>query len=121
MPSREVRAVLRQTPGGWVGRLAGSDDEVHTKTREGGLGALRRLAGEGEALTVEVTSALVGVSEAAAILGWDRRRVITYIDRGAFPEPLERLASGRVWRRDEVEAYARAFARRQARRRRTSP
>jgi len=122
MPSREVRAVLRQTPEGWFGRVAGHDGEVRTKTREGCLGALRRLAGEDAALTVEVTSALVGVSEAAAILGWDRRRVITYVDRGSFPEPLEQLASGRVWRRDEVEIFARAFARRQAkRRRRTTP
>ena len=122
MPSRQIRAVLRQTPEGWVGRVAGIDDEVRTTTREGCLGALRRLAGEDVALTVEVTSALVGVSEAAAILGWDRRRVITYVDRGSFPEPVAHLASGRVWRRDEVEAFARAFARRQARRRgRTAP
>jgi hypothetical protein len=120
VPSREVRAVLRQTPEGWVGRVAGVPDEVRARTREGCLGALRRLAGSDAALTVEVTSALVGVSEAAAILGWDRRRVITYVDRGSFPEPIEHLASGRVWRRDEVEVFARAFARRQARRRGTA-
>jgi hypothetical protein len=118
VPSREVRAVLRQTPEGWLGRLAGREDEVRAATREGCLGALRRLAGPDAAITVEVTSALVGVSEAAAILDWDRRRVITYVDRGSFPEPVAHLASGRVWRRDEVEAFGRAFARRQARRRR---
>jgi len=120
VPSREVRAVLRQTPGGWVGRVAGVPDEVEAKTREGCLGAMRRVAGAHATLTVEVTPALVGVSEAAAILGWDRRRVITYVDRGSFPEPVEHLASGRVWRRDQVEAFAREFARRQARRRRRS-
>jgi hypothetical protein len=65
---------------------------------------------------VEVTPELVGVSEAAAILGWDRRRVITYVDRGSFPEPMARLASGRVWRREDVEAFGRAWNRRQARR-----
>jgi hypothetical protein len=119
MPSREVRAILRQTPDGWIGRVAGIDDEIRAKTREGGLGELRRLAGDDVALTVEVTSALVGVSEAAQILGWDRRRVITYVDRGSFPEPVARLASGRVWRRDEIAAFARAFARRQAARRRS--
>jgi hypothetical protein len=81
---------------------------------------MRRVAGAHATLTVEVTPALVGVSEAAAILGWDRRRVITYVDRGSFPEPVEHLASGRVWRRDQVEAFAREFARRQARRRRRS-
>lgn len=118
MPSREVRAVLHQTPEGWLGQLAGVPDQVRAKTREGCLGALRRLAGTDATLTVEVTPALVGVSEAAAMLGWDRRRVITYVDRGSFPEPLEHLASGSVWRRDQVEAFARAFARRQARRRR---
>ncbi|HSD49311.1 MAG TPA: hypothetical protein VLE71_05705 [Actinomycetota bacterium] len=118
MPSREVRAVLYQTPEGWLGQVAGVPDQVRTKTREGCLGALRRLAGPDATLTVEVTPALVGVSEAAAILGWDRRRVITYVDRGSFPEPPEHLASGRVWRRDQIEAFARAFARRQARRRR---
>lgn len=118
MPIREVRAVLRQTPEGWIGRVAGAADEVRAKTREGCLGALRRIAGADATLTVEVTPALVGVSEAAAILGWDRRRVITYVDRGSFPEPVEHLASGRVWRRDQIEAFARAFARRQARRRR---
>lgn len=57
---------------------------------------------------VEVTPELAGVAEAAAILGWDRRRVITYVDRGSFPEPVTRLASGRVWRREDVEAFARA-------------
>ena len=27
-------------------------------------------------------------------MGWDKRRVVTYIDRGSFPEPLTSLASG---------------------------
>jgi predicted DNA-binding transcriptional regulator AlpA len=118
--TREVRAVLRQLPDGWSGRVAGHEGEIRAKTREGCLGGLRSLAGEGAVLTVEVTSRLVGVSEAAEILGWDRRRVITYVDRGSFPAPVARLASGRVWRRDDVELFARAFARRQARRKASS-
>jgi len=108
---------MRQLEDGWSGRVAGGKTEVRTKTREGCLGGLRRLAGEDVELMVEVTPALVGVREAAAILGWDRRRVITYVDRGSFPEPVAALAAGRVWRRDDVETFARAFARRQARRR----
>jgi hypothetical protein len=68
-------------------------------------------------VVVEVTPALAGVAEAAAILGWDRRRVITYVDRGSFPEPVARLASGRVWRREDVEAFGRAWNRRRAERR----
>ena len=57
-------------------------------------------------LTVEVVPDLVGVAEAAEIMGWDKRRVITYIDRGHFPEPIASLAGGRVWLREDVDAYA---------------
>jgi hypothetical protein len=32
--------------------------------------------------------------------------VITYIDRGHFPEPIAALAGGRIWLREEIEAYA---------------
>ena len=57
-------------------------------------------------LMVEVIPAVVGVAEAAEIMGWDKRRVITYIDRGSFPEPISTLASGRIWLREDVEDYA---------------
>jgi SAM-dependent methyltransferase len=56
----------------------------------------------------------VGVAEAADILGWDKRRVATYIRRGSFPRPVAELASGRVWQRADVEAFAAAFRARQA-------
>jgi hypothetical protein len=98
---------------GWIGRLG--DEEVIARTRDGCISALRHLAGD-LALTVEEHPELVGVSEAAAILGWDRRRIVTYVDRGAFPAPLANLASGRVWRRDDVESFARDRARRKGRR-----
>jgi predicted DNA-binding transcriptional regulator AlpA len=58
-------------------------------------------------LTIEVVPELVGVAEAAEILGWDKRRIFTYISRSSFPEPVAMLASGRVWRRDDIEEYAR--------------
>jgi hypothetical protein len=32
--------------------------------------------------------------------------VVTYLDRGSFPEPLTALASGRIWRREDLERYA---------------
>mgnify|MGYP006160117369 CR=1 FL=1 len=54
-------------------------------------------------LVIEVIPSVVGVAEAADIMGWDKRRVITYIDRGSFPEPLTTLASGRIWLREDVE------------------
>jgi SAM-dependent methyltransferase len=60
---------------------------------------------------------LVGVSEAARILGWDKRRVSTYVRRGSFPEPVASLAGGRVWAEEDVRAFADAFeARRRSRR-----
>lgn len=105
---------MRRDADGWTGRLG--DDEVLAKTRDGCVSALRRLVGDEAALVVQETPELVGVSEAAAILGWDRRRVATYVDRGAFPAPLAALASGRVWRRDDVEAFALDRARRKGRR-----
>jgi hypothetical protein len=97
----------------WVGRVG--PREVRSKTRQGCLAALRRIAGEG-LLAVEVTPDLVGVSEAARILGWDRRRVATYVSRGAFPEPVAVLASGRIWRREDIEAFGADRARRKGRR-----
>jgi hypothetical protein len=96
--------------GGWTGRLGA--DEIHARTRDGCLSALRRLAGDDALLIVQETPDLVGVSEAAAILGWDRRRVATYASRGAFPVEVETLAAGRIWRRADIEAFARDRRRR---------
>jgi hypothetical protein len=62
---------------------------------------------------VEVLPRLVGVAEAAAILGWDKRRVATYIRRGSFPEPMAELAGGRVWAREDIVAFREEFLARQ--------
>lgn len=67
---------------------------------------LRKAVGDDAALTVEVVPRVAGVAEAAEITGWDKRRVVTYIDRGSFPEPIATLASGRIWLREDVEAFA---------------
>jgi len=65
---------------------------------------------------------LVGVAEAAALLGWDKRRVATYVARGSFPPPVAELAGGRVWRRSDVRAFGERFrARRESRRRPANP
>jgi hypothetical protein len=72
-------------------------------------------------LVVEVFPVLAGVAEAAAVMEWDKRRVVTYIDRGSFPAPLQALASGRVWARSDVEEFAVAWrAKQRARRERAA-
>jgi hypothetical protein len=113
----DVRARAVQDAARWSGRLLPDGRELSAPTRERILARLRDEAGDA-VLTVELEPALVGVAEAAAILGWDKRRVATYIERGSFPAPIASLASGRVWRREDVEAFSRAFRRRQRRRRR---
>jgi hypothetical protein len=99
------------TGGRWFARILDSPAyiEVTGVTRERCLAELRKITGEDAVLTIEVLPALVGVAEAAEIMGWDKRRVITYIDRGSFPEPLTSLAMGRVWLREDVEEFAREW------------
>jgi prophage regulatory protein len=50
---------------------------------------------------------LAGFTEVAEMLGVHRRTAQRYIGREDFPEPVGRLAGGRVWRRDDVEAWGR--------------
>ncbi len=80
--------------------------EVTGVSRRECLAELRKATGDDVSLTVEVVPDVVGVAEAAEIMGWDKRRVVTYIDRGSFPEPITALASGRIWLREDVQAYA---------------
>lgn len=100
----EVRARLFERDGRWFGEVEGRT--VQASTRGRCLAAVRRVAGRRATLTVEVEPPLVGVAEAAAVLGWDRRRVITYVDRGSFPTPIAHLACGQVWRRADIEDFA---------------
>jgi hypothetical protein len=80
--------------------------EVTGTSKRSCLDELRTATGDDVVLTVEVIPSVVGVAEAAEIMGWDKRRVVTYIDRGSFPEPLTALASGRIWLREDVESFA---------------
>ena len=111
----EVRATMWHDGERWHGRLERDGSKTHSlKSKTALLDRLRADAGKTATLTVEVIPVLVGVAEAAAILNWDKRRVFTYISRGSFPEPVAMLASGRIWRRTDIEDYAKA--RRTARR-----
>ncbi len=123
----EVRVSLRQEKAGrWRASAEDPPVSVMADDRETALRRLRdavlaRRPGPDRelVLVVETVPVLLGVAETANVLGWDKRRVITYVDRGGFPEPLVSLAGGRVWALDDVLAFREAFrARRRARRRR---
>jgi hypothetical protein len=94
--------------GRWYAQVVGAPVflEVTATARLACLDELREAVGDDVVLTVDVIPPLAGVAEAAEIMGWDKRRVVTYIDRGHFPEPIAALASGRVWLREDVESYA---------------
>jgi predicted DNA-binding transcriptional regulator AlpA len=49
---------------------------------------------------------VVGPDEIAQLLRVSKISVKRYTARDDFPEPLGRLASGRVWRRNDVLAWA---------------
>jgi hypothetical protein len=119
MPSVEIRATMRQLQdGSWEALIEGDRPVDATgDTRDRCLTNLRRaldwdrIARGPRAVTllVEVLPRIAGVAEAAEVMGWDKRRVITYIDRGSFPQPFQALASGRVWVRTDIEAFAEAW------------
>lgn len=109
MTAPRDRALVVERGGRWHGVLGAVSAEASTRARC--IAALRRAAGVDAGFVVEVVPRLVGVTEAARLLGWDRRRVATYVERGSFPEPVAHLASGRIWRREDVEAFAAARAR----------
>ena len=50
---------------------------------------------------------LAGLAEVAEMLGVHRRSAQRYIARPDFPEPVGRLAGGRVWSRADVEEWGR--------------
>jgi prophage regulatory protein len=60
-------------------------------------------------MVTAMTSHLVGLSEIAAMLGVSRQRVGQLArDYDDFPAPVAELASGRIWERTSVEAWANA-------------
>ena len=51
---------------------------------------------------------LAGLAELVELLDVSKRTAQKYAAKPDFPEPVDRLASGPVWRRAEVEAWAKA-------------
>jgi hypothetical protein len=57
--------------------------------------------------TTPVELELVGQAEAAALLGITSNTFAVYVSRGLVPEPVARLACGRVWLRSQIAAWDR--------------
>lgn len=49
---------------------------------------------------------LLGTTEVARLLDWDRRKVATYHGRGLLPKPVADLAATPIWRRQDIAIYA---------------
>lgn len=54
---------------------------------------------------------LVGIAEIVELLGVSRQRVHLLVDREDFPKPEAELKAGRVWKRADIEKWARASGR----------
>lgn len=48
---------------------------------------------------------LVGLAEAAEIMQWSKSQVNTYMARGKFPDPIQRLTATPVWTRKQIEQF----------------
>jgi predicted DNA-binding transcriptional regulator AlpA len=53
------------------------------------------------------TGRLVGISEIAELIGMTRQRAYQIVRDPEFPEPVDVIAAGTFWWRQEVEAYLR--------------
>jgi hypothetical protein len=60
---------------------------------------------------VEEPGDLVGVTEIGDLLGVSRQRADQLTRLEGFPEPIGAIAAGRIWRRVDVEAWARTAGR----------
>jgi predicted DNA-binding transcriptional regulator AlpA len=56
--------------------------------------------------TVAEVPPLVGLAEAADVVGLTKRRIQQLQAEGQFPEPVTRLRATPVWRRDDLVAWA---------------
>jgi hypothetical protein len=41
------------------------------------------------------------------MLGWSKQQLSVYISRGKLPPPIQVLASGPIWTREQIEQFKR--------------
>jgi predicted DNA-binding transcriptional regulator AlpA len=59
----------------------------------------------------DVDEDIVGIAEVGQILGLSRQRTDILSRAKGFPEPIATLTGGRIWRRADIEAWAKATGR----------
>jgi predicted DNA-binding transcriptional regulator AlpA len=68
----------------------------------------RFLSGSGSVSTLlAMPPELASLAEVAEILDVPKRTAARYVKREDFPEPVDRLAVGPIWRRTDVEQWGR--------------
>lgn len=67
-----------------------------------------RFPADGPSSLGDVSPELASLSEIAALLSVTKRTAQRYAERGDFPHPVDTLATGRIWRRADVEAWGKA-------------
>jgi hypothetical protein len=65
------------------------------------------MAGEGDTVASRIEPRrLAGIAEIAEMLRVSKHTAVRYSGRPDFPPPLDRLASGPIWRTEDVEKWA---------------
>ncbi|MFD0717670.1 helix-turn-helix transcriptional regulator [Paenibacillus sp. GCM10027626] len=70
-----------------------------------GLGRVLYVDNQNRLIANNMEPLVVGLAEAAEMLGWSKQQVTLYISRDKFPEPSLRLASGPLWTIEQIEEY----------------
>jgi hypothetical protein len=87
----------------------GSFLRCRTIRQDGNISTMTNHSPSGPADTLAAMSPeLAGLAEVADMLAVTKRTASNYTQREDFPEPIDRLASGPVWRRTDVDAWASA-------------
>ena len=64
-----------------------------------------------ESSSIRLVDHLVGLKEIADMLGVTSARSHQLAASDGFPAPLGEISAGRIWRREDIEAWARATGR----------
>lgn len=105
-----LRPELRDQRGGAARSVRVGEDIVLDLDANGQLVGIELLNASSrldlDSITEGAAELIVGVKEAAALLGVERSNFIRdYANKPQFPSPIAELASGRFWLRSDIERY----------------